>query len=130
MFGPIVQKSASAPGLNHPSVQFRLREHFKYFKKPKEDERNRIYINKSRERLTKAREIRKVMTTGKSLLVNTSAAESRAKATPCLPSQHESTKSDLLLRSLMYIKNRVESVSCIDALKKQNKTKTCININK
>lgn len=61
--------------------------------------------------ITKARDIRNVITTGRSLVLSTSAAEWSAKATPCLPNQQGSAMLAPEPRSRTYKENKVERVS-------------------
>jgi hypothetical protein len=61
--------------------------------------------------LTRAREMRNVITTGRSLEAKTSAIEWSANAIPCLPSQCASPNSTPGPRSRMYREKRVESAS-------------------
>lgn len=58
--------------------------------------------------LTSARDMRNVITTGRSLVLRTSAAECNANAIPCLPSQSESTLSSPKPASRIYKENKVE----------------------
>ena len=58
--------------------------------------------------LTNARDMRNVITTGKSFVLRTSAAECKASAIPCLPSQPASTVSSPKPASRIYKENKVE----------------------
>jgi hypothetical protein len=58
--------------------------------------------------LTNARDMRNVITTGRSLVLKTSAAECKANAIPCRPSQPASIFSSPKAASRIYKENRVE----------------------
>jgi hypothetical protein len=63
-------------------------------------------------RNTSARDIKKVITAGRSFVVNTSAADCSAKAIPCLPIQPASKTSSPDVASRMYRENKVERDNC------------------
>jgi hypothetical protein len=64
------------------------------------------------EKHTRARDMRNVATTGRSLAVRISAAACSASATPCLPGQVGSTSPCPIGSSLTYRVNNVDNVSC------------------
>jgi len=70
--------------------------------------KNVMNFSKMQVKITRALDIRNVITTGRSFVLNTSEAECSASATPCLPSQPASTLSFPIPMSRIYSENKVE----------------------
>lgn len=66
------------------------------------------YLCSKKNNLTRARDMRNVITTGRSLVLRTSAEECNASAIPCRPSQPASIFSSPKPASRIYNENKVE----------------------